>query len=185
MDAQATEYPRFKSCFEPIIDKDDGLFLLSEGKHDWLPDPIYAALASMLDGAHSIDAIFSALTETYPSESLYDALMHFRARGYLAEDAAAENRPERAFWEHFGVPPASARSRLESARVSVVALGGLDGGDLIGLLRGHGVKVVPDGDLAVIVTDDYLRPEIGAWNGRSLASGKAWLLVKPVGMEVW
>ena len=41
------------------------------------------------------------------------------------------------------------------------------------------------GDFTVVVTDDYLRPEVGEWNARSMISGKAWLLVKPVGMETW
>jgi ribosomal protein S12 methylthiotransferase accessory factor len=37
----------------------------------------------------------------------------------------------------------------------------------------------------MVVTDDYLRLELAAWNARSLISGKAWLLVKPVGIETW
>ena len=61
MDEEATARPRFKSHVEPIIDSDDGLFLFAEGQQAWLPDPIYAALAPMLDGAHEVEAIFDAL----------------------------------------------------------------------------------------------------------------------------
>jgi oxazoline/thiazoline synthase len=185
MDAEATEFPRFKACFEPIVDKDDGLFLLREGDHVWLPDPVYAALAPMLDGAHSIDAIFSELCDGYPSERIYGALGHLRAEGYLADDATVGNRPERAFWERFGVPPTLARSRLRSARVSVVALGDIDPERLIGLIDRQGVKVVPDGDWTVVVADDYLRDELATHNARSLALGSPWLLTKPVGVETW
>ena len=47
------------------------------------------------------------------------------------------------------------------------------------------MTVEADGNVTVVVTDDYLRPELAAWNARSLASGKPWLLVKPVGIETW
>lgn len=185
MDVDAAARPRFKSCVEPIIDSDDGLFVLSEGRHAWMPGPIYTALAPMLDGAHEVEAIFEALSESYPAEQVFAALDELRTSGYLAEDAAAEARPTMAFWEHAGVPPASARARLDRTLVSTVAFGDVDIGSLTELLRRHGVTVVPEGDFSVVVTDDYLRTGLATWNARSLASGKAWLLVKPVGMETW
>jgi oxazoline/thiazoline synthase len=185
MDVDATVRPRFRSCVQPIITSDDGLFLLSEGRHAWIADPVYAALAPMLDGAHEVETIFAALSDTYPVEKVFAALDRLRTSGYLAEDAAAEARPTMAFWEHLGVPPSLARSRLDTILVSAVALGDVDTGSLTDLLARHGVKVVREGDVTVVVTDDYLRPQLAAWNTRSLISGKAWLLVKPVGMETW
>jgi len=185
MDVDATARPRFKSCVQPIISSDDGLFLLSEGRHAWIPDPVYAALAPMLDGAHEIEAIFAALSGTYPVEHVFAALDSLRTSGYLAEDAAAGARPTMAFWEHVGVAPSLARSRLDVALVSTVAFGEVDLGSLADVLARQGVRVVREGDFTVVVTDDYLRPQLAAWNTRSLVSGKAWLLVKPVGMETW
>ena len=126
MDVDAAVRPRFKSCVQPIISSDDGLFLLSEGRHAWIPDPIYAALAPMLDGAHEVEAIFEALSDTYPVEQVFAALDRLRTSGYLAEDAAVEARPTMAFWEHVGVPPSLARSRLDVTLVSTVALGDVD-----------------------------------------------------------
>ena len=63
MDVDAATRPRFKSGVRPIIDSDDGLFLIAEGQQAWMPDPIYAALAPMLDGAHDVEAIFDGLCE--------------------------------------------------------------------------------------------------------------------------
>jgi oxazoline/thiazoline synthase len=185
MDVDAAARPRFKSCMEPIIVSDDGLFVLSEGRHAWMPDPIYAALAPILDGAHEVEAIFDALSDTYPAEEIFAALDHLRTRGYLAEDAAADARPAIAFWEHIGVPPSAARSRLDLTPVATAAFGDVDISSLTDLLGRHGISVVREGDFTVVVTDDYLRPELAEWNTRSLISGKAWLLAKPVGMETW
>jgi bacteriocin biosynthesis cyclodehydratase domain-containing protein len=185
MDPDAALRPRFKSSVQPIIGSDTGLFLLSEGRQAWIPDPIYAAVASMLDGAHEVEAIFESLSDAYPVEQVFSALDRLRTSGYLAEDSAAEAPPTMAFWEHVGVPPSLARSRLDTALVSTIAFGEIDIAPLTDLLGRHGVRVVDEGDVNVVVTDDYLRPELAAWNTRSLVSGKAWLLVKPAGIETW
>ena len=184
MDVNGAARPRFKSCVEPIS-SDDGLFLLSEGRHAWMPDPIYAALAPMLDGAHEVEAIFEALSSAYPVEHVFAALDRLRTSGYLAEDTAAEARPTMAFWERIGVLPSQARSRLDVTLVSAIAFGEVDIAPLTDLLGRQAVKVAREGDVAVVVTDDYLRPELAAWNARSLISAKPWLLTKPVGMETW
>jgi ribosomal protein S12 methylthiotransferase accessory factor len=175
---------------EPVVDRDDGLFLFSEGQHAWLKAPVFAALAPLLDGNHEIEAIFAALSENFPPGQIVAALVHLRSRGYLADDAvaeaeAAEARATSAFWEHVGVPPSLARSRLDRARVATVAIGNVGIEGLTELLARDGVRTAPEGDVTVIATDDYLRPELATWNHRSLTAGKPWLLVKPVGMETW
>jgi oxazoline/thiazoline synthase len=185
MEADAAARPRFKASLEPIIDADDGLFVFSDGWYAWLPEPVFSALAPLLDGAHEIEEIFDRLTDGYPAELVFRALDHLRTCGYLADDTAAEARPWSAFCEHAGVAPSLARSRLNLARVSTMAFGAVGADLLTELLAHNGITVVPDGDCTIVVTDNYLRPEIANWNSRSLASGKAWLLVKPVGLETW
>jgi len=184
MDVNGAIRPRFKSSVEPIS-SDDGLFLLAEGRHAWMPDPIYAALAPMLDGAHEIEEIFEALSEKFPVAQVFAALDRLRMSGYLTEDTAAEARPTMGFWEQIGVPPSLARSRLDLTPVSTVAFGEVDIAPLGDLLARQAIRVVHEGDATIVVTDDYLRPELGAWNAQSLISAKAWLLVKPLGMETW
>ncbi len=185
MNRGAAPRPRFKACVKPIVSSDIGLILLLEGRQAWIPDPIYAAVAPMLDGAHEVELIFEALSDTYPIERVFAALDRLRTSGYLGEDTAVEAPPTMAFWEHVGVPPSLARSRLDVALVSTIAFGDIDIAPLTDLLGRHGVRVVDESDVTVVVTDDYLRPELAAWNSRSLISGKAWLLAKPAGIETW
>ena len=195
MHADAAVRPRFKSYLEPIIDRDDGLFLISEGQHAWLKAPVFAALAPLLDGAHEVEAIFDALSGNFSPEQIVAALVHLRSRGYLADDAIpdpavaegdiAEARATTAFWEHAGVAPSVARSRLDRARVATVAIGDASIEWLTEVLARDGVNTAREGDLTVVVTDDYLRPELATWNDRALTAGKPWLMVKPVGIETW
>jgi len=185
MDSGAAVRPRFKSCVQPFVSSDSGLFLLSEGRQAWIPDPVYAAVASMLDGAHQVEEIFAALSGAYPIEQVLVALHRLRTSGYLAEDCASEAPPTMAFWEHADVPPLLARSRLDAASVSTLAFGDVELDPLTDLLGRHGLAAAPEGNVTVVVTDDYLRPQLAAWNSQALISGNAWLLVKPVGIEPW
>ena len=150
-----------------------------------MPDPIYAALAPMLDGAHDVETIFKALSKTYAVAQVFEALDRLRISGYLADDTAVEARPTMSFWEQIGVAPSLARSRLERTLVSTVALGEVDIAPFADLLAREAIRVSQEGDVTVIITDDYLRPELAAWNAQSLISGRPWFLVKPVGMETW
>jgi oxazoline/thiazoline synthase len=184
MDVDGVARPRFKSCVEPIS-SDDGLFLLSEGRRAWMPDPLFAALAPMLDGAHGVEAIFEALSDTYPVEEVFAALDWLRSSGYLTEDIAAEARPTMAFWEQVGVAPTLARSRLDATPVSIVAFGEVEIAPLADLLERQAIKVAPEANVTLVVVDNYLQPDLAVWNARSLTSGKAWLLMKPVGIETW
>jgi ribosomal protein S12 methylthiotransferase accessory factor len=183
MDVDAARRPRFKSSLQPVISAEDGLFLISEGQPVWLADPLYAALARMLDGTNEVEAIFTSLAGRYPAEQVLGALDDLKAGGYLAEDAAAEARQTAAFWEHLGVAASLARSRLAAASVSIVPVGAADPAALGDCLRASGVKIASDGEVAVLVTDDVLRPELGDWNTRALVSRQPWLVVKPVGIE--
>jgi len=185
MDSGAPSRPRFKSSVQPLVCSDGGLCLLSEDGHTWIPDPVYAAVAPMLDGTHDVEVIFEVLSEAYTVEQIFAALDRLRTSGYLAEDNAGEARPAMAFWEHADVSPALARSRLDSTRVLIIKIGDVDVEFLAEMLNRQGVKVESEGDVAVLVTDDYLRPELAAWNASSLISKKAWLLAKPVGIETW
>ncbi len=39
--------------------------------------------------------------------------------------------------------------------------------------------------LAVVLTDDYLRPELAEFNQKALDNNISWLLIKPVGIKIW
>ena len=47
------------------------------------------------------------------------------------------------------------------------------------------VQVGESGHLGVVLTDDYLRPGLQEYNRQALADGRPWLLVKPVGCQLW
>src|SRR5262249_42921546 len=90
-----------------------------------------------------------------------------------------------ALWASQQLDPAEAARRLAETTVTVQAVGDVDAGPLRALLASLGVRVEEDGQLAVVLTDSYLRSGLRACNHQALAGGRPWLLVKPVGAQVW
>lgn len=186
--------PRFKRSFRCEIVAEEGVFLLSETEQILLRGSLFCALAPLLDGEHPIENIFSSLQGSFPADRVFAALDGLRRDGYLAFEPAGERDGEAAFWELLGADAAAARSRPARRAVSVTALGGVEAAPLVDLLEAMGIHVdaAPSSDgsgvtgqLHLVVTDDYLRPELDAENRRSLAEGRPWVLVKPVGIQIW
>ncbi len=48
-----------------------------------------------------------------------------------------------------------------------------------------GLRVDATGELTVVVTDDYLHPDLATINREHLESGRAWLLTRPLGLSAW
>lgn len=139
----------------------------------------------MLDGTHDLQDIFLAAGRHAPMGEVFRALDHLRRTGDLVEAAPAAAGPEAAFWAHTGTAHAEAVARLGRHAVAVQALGAAEAGPMAALLHRQGVRVAPEGDVALVLTDDYLRPELAAWNAQALRDGRPWLLARPVGLETW
>ena len=177
--------PRFLDSLHPVPDPGGGVFLLSETKSIRLSHPVYAVLAPLLDGRHGVAEIFSAALPGFPGRLVFEALDALRSGGLITEEAGDGPRPLRAFWEYAGASPAEAAARLRDAAVATAALGSVEMGPLDDLLRLHGISVSASGAAAVVVTDDYLNPDLATWNARALRSGRPWLLTKPIGLTRW
>jgi oxazoline/thiazoline synthase len=182
--AGAVARPRFRKSIRAVVHPDDGLFLLGEHEQRWLPSAVYAALAPLLDGRHEIEEIFDRLVEDYAAADILAALDHLRASGCLAEDAPDPGLSA-GFWEQLGVPAGIALERLARTRVELRTLGDIDARAFERLAGRQGVRLDDAGNVAVVLTDDYLRPELGDWNREWLETGRPWLLVRPVGLETW
>lgn len=188
MDADAAARPRFKSSVEPIVDADDGLFLLTEGGHHWLPGPLRAELAPLLDGQHTVQAIFERLSERHEPADVLAALDDLQQRHLLADDAADMPRAERTWWERCGTSPGRAQQRVRQASIGLHVLGSIDVTPLRQALQRSGLTVndgAPAPTLAIVVAPDGMHGGLSDFNQRALARQQAWLLVQPLGLQTW
>lgn len=178
--------PRFQPHLRVAVVPEEGVFVLSGTKEMLLRGRLYELVAPHVDG-RAADEICDLLAERASPAEVYYTLSQLEKRGYLTQhdDAAPAGA---AWWSAQQVDPGAAARRLAEARVSISALG-VDTQPLCELLGAAGVCVDENselaGELAVVAVDHYLRPQLEALNERALASGRSWLLVKPVGQQVW
>ncbi|MBI1916591.1 MAG: TOMM precursor leader peptide-binding protein [Planctomycetes bacterium] len=177
--------PQFKAHFriEPV--PGEGLALLSERGQTALRGRLYELVAPLIDGRRSADAIAEQLDGQVAAAEVYHALRHLEKKGYLAEGNGSVPASDKAFWHVQNIDPIAATERLLQTAVSVTGLGGVDGAPLAAALRALAVRVGSDGQIGVLVTDDYLRIGLEQHNRAALRDCRAWMLVKPVGCQVW
>jgi bacteriocin biosynthesis cyclodehydratase domain-containing protein len=177
--------PSFKPHYHVEVVEGDGVVLISEKGHAILRGRLYELMTPLLDGRRSVDEIAYRLRDHAHSPEVYDALSQMETQGYLDEGSETMPASEAAFWAIQDVAPRRAAERLNEATVSVDAFGAVEAEDLLAILQSLRVRVGRGGSLGVVLTDDYLRGGLRLYNEEALRSARPWMVVKPVGCEVW
>ena len=177
--------PRFKTQFRVETIEGDGTFLLSENSSILLSERIYQSICPLLDGNHTVDEIVERLQEELPAAYIYYALMELEHKGYLVESETIFPENIRVFVEHLNVNIKDAYERLQETKVTVKALGSLSASSFIDILKSLHIQISENGNFEVIITDDYLRPELAEINQKNQMQSRPWMLVKPIGTSFW
>jgi ribosomal protein S12 methylthiotransferase accessory factor len=177
--------PVFKSCFHVELVEPEEVFLLSERGHFVLKGPVHCRLAPFLDGRHTTDDIVDALGGEVSPAEVYYALARLEDKGYIVEADGAVPRDRAEFWHSLGAEAQSAERRLQATTVALAGCGEVPAEAFGPALGALGIRVRDEGDFTVVLTDDYLREELAAFNIAALAAERPWLLVKPVGTVLW
>ncbi len=176
-------HPRLAPAFQWHPHDADGVLLVAEDRYRILPGTVYRALLPLLDGTHTPDELVQHLAGLASATEVYYALMQLEDAGYLVNGTAAS--PELlTFWGHLRVDPATAQHRLHTQRVEIVDLF-LDALSFAERLVTCGVQTGAPADLRVVLTPDYLHPNLEAFNRIALATDRPWMLVKPSGVTPW
>ncbi|MDI1443050.1 TOMM precursor leader peptide-binding protein [Polyangium sp. 6x1] len=174
----------FKPTLRALRMDPGAVFLIGERERFVLSGESTVELVTLVDGRRTVhDILHAARARVSEPEALY-ILSKLAARGYLVP-AAPELPPETlAFWHGVGLDGKNAAEALRNAAVSVRGLvESAAVGWMAEALTQAGVRVDGDAPVQVVVTDDYLRPELGAISRRALDEGTPWFLIKPTGVE--
>lgn len=182
--------PAFRPHWHVAIVSDQEVYLITEGRNVVLTGPAYVALARLIDGKRTTDAIVDEVADSLAPTDIYLALLNMRRDGYLEEqDRQLLNRTDGAFWGLHGVDQPAVVDIRASKSVAVRTVGDVDPDPIRKLLCRSGFAVVPAEDalatLLVVVTDDYLQPALATINAEMLELRIPWLLVKPGGLLPW
>ncbi|MEM7552808.1 MAG: TOMM precursor leader peptide-binding protein [Cyanobacteria bacterium P01_A01_bin.84] len=196
--------PQFKPCYSVESIDTDKLFFLSERETAWLSDRLCCDLAALIDGDRSNDEIIDALqqlllsdektfqkTKTFFQKVLnvsvqaQYALLQMEQKGYLVQQDNSLPSQLEIFCHHLNISPTVAHQRLQSTTVAVKSIGSVTAEDFIAVLESMQIQVAEVGDLTVVLTDDYLNPELSEFNQQALKTQSPWMLVKPLGTIIW
>ncbi|HXU29126.1 MAG TPA: TOMM precursor leader peptide-binding protein [Thermoanaerobaculia bacterium] len=181
--------PRFKRYFHHEVVPSEGVFLLSEESHHVLRGKTFEWLAPLLDGRRTDDEIAAILADQVAPNDVFYALEILKQTGHVADAEPEIPAAQAAFWDVLGIAPQLAARKLEDSAVAIVCLGGVSGAGIEEALRPHGVRIEDyeprPGQLVVVVTDDYLHPEMADFCKRARDHGQPWMLAKPIGIEMW
>jgi oxazoline/thiazoline synthase len=175
--------PQFRPHFHVEVVPGEGVVLMSDTRHFLLRGRLYELLAPLLDGRATTDVCEQLRGHASPAE-VYYALMQLERKNYLCERDSPLPAGQAAFWSSQQVEPLTAARRLAKRSV-VVAAYGVDRTPFCELLKSLHIQLGDDGPPDVVLTDSALRPELRELNAQALRDGRPWLLVKPVGRQIW
>lgn len=197
--------PTFKAHYLVEAVEEETVFFLSERGSFWLHDNLLQRLVPWLDGNHTIEDIVDEIQqELLPEKAslakavtfFQDALnasvksryvlMQMAEKGYIVESDDSLPSDLTIFCEHLKIDPQEAYRRLQTTKVAVKSFGdNLPTSDFISTLESLDIKVAEDGDIEVILTNDYLQKELDNFNQKAIERSRPWMLVKPVGTILW
>lgn len=179
------ERPRFKPHLRVEIVPGEGVFVLSGTRQTLLRGRLYERVAPLVGAGRSADEICDELEGTATAAEVYYVLGQLEAKGLLRGEESVEDG-ESAWWWSQGVDPSDAVRRLAAAPVAVRSLG-VDARALRSLLEGMSVPIVEGSAarLVVAAVDGYLHPGLAGLNAEAIRDGRPWLLVRPVGRQIW
>jgi len=179
--------PAFKAHLQVSVIPGEGVLLLSEDGARALHGKVYEELVPLIDGTRDADALADALAGKVDAARVYYALALLEKNGHIAESTPEIPVETAAFWHGMGIDPAAAVEAIGCVRVRVSAVGKADAAPMRAALEEIGFFLADEeaADFETVVTDDYLRAEIGALNAANVEAGRPWLLVKTVGHELW
>lgn len=159
----------------------DILIILSEQNRTILRGGTIVRVAQAIDGIRTVRDIVGALGAALPAATVLHALGQLLDKGYLAEADSGHPAPVLAFWDLMRAKRGAALSNLAGLTVSIESIAGLGTARLARAMEASGIEVAAEGRLRIVLTDDYLRPELAESVQRAAEAGLPLLLVKPAG----
>jgi oxazoline/thiazoline synthase len=181
------EHPRFKPHMRVEVVAGEGAFVLSGSNQTLLRGRLYERVTPYIGDGRSADEVCDALEGRVSAAEVYYVIAQLEQQGYLCEQDQIVPDQQAAWWWGQSVDPREAARRLAASAVNVRTWG-IEGRSFRALLDTMGIGL-EDGSgearLGVVLVDDYQRAELAEYNAEALRDGRAWLLARPVGRQVW
>ena len=173
--------PRLKAhIIAEVLPDINVVFLLSEQESIFFEDDeIYTHLIPLMDGRNKVKEIILQLQSQCPFTEVVGRINHLYERNLVTFQQFEDPVTVSTYHDAKAVIPKS----QVTYEIAVHVFGNLDPTELKAVCQQHGLKSSStSASLALVITDDYLHPELEQFNQQAQQS---WLLVKPVGAKIW
>jgi len=155
------------------------VFFISEHDSLYFEDEVLCNLIPLINGQRTVKEIVLLLKDKHPFTEIVGKVNDLHQRKLVTYEADVLPENESAYWSTNGLT----QPKLKERHISLKLLGKIDITKWDSVWQHHGI-VLKEGnsDLTVVVTDDYLHPELEKIN---LEATRPWLLVKPIGTMIW
>jgi bacteriocin biosynthesis cyclodehydratase domain-containing protein len=158
-------YPRLRDHLSAEVIRPNLALIFSDVEHWVLEGPVYPRLLPLLDGTRSVTAILNEM-RGYNVAEVRAALLILEQSGYVTDADQTTGTPT--------VSSASVYPKPDSEAAPVRRI-----------LETFGYKLDPNGEIVVLITDEYLRREVADFAVHAAHTNRGWLPVKPAGTIVW
>lgn len=178
-------HPVLKACHKvEVLDGESAILLSERGSH-LLTGAAFVVVSELLDGKRDVDAIVAAAAPRVSAAEVYYALGRLERLNVVREASNGLAADHIAFWDSIGVDPIVAARSIEETTLALRVFGDVSSDPVAASLSAMGFQVADDGNVWIVLTDDYLRPELAALNEECLRQGRPWLLARPGGSILW
>jgi ribosomal protein S12 methylthiotransferase accessory factor len=174
--------PRLKANFEYSIIEPDGVFLIGEQSHHVLKDIAFVKIIPLLDGTRTVGDIL-AETKLNPVR-IFSLLTQLLQLGCLVENNNQPQIANQAYWDYWNVAADKVQS-VQKLPLQIKTIGNINAQEWKEKLQENGFTIADNGVYTIVLTDDYLNPELESLNKQYLEEKHPWILVKPQGMILW
>lgn len=182
------QQPKWKENYRVERLKPDLVFLLSEREQNVLKGQTYYDMAPFLDGESSVEEIVRQVNGGSSFFSISQALARIEYKGYVVDRQKEHLSPDILLLCHsLNIDIQLASERIEQTKIFFHTFGDVSTNGLVERLVQAGVRVsqsADEADLCLVLTNDYLHPELDNFNQNQLEKGQPWLLAKPVGTKM-
>ncbi len=184
----------FKRHLHTEVVAGEAAYLISERGVTALEGELAVALTPLLDGTRDLAAVVREMPPGTAPDEVHGLVTDLVAAGLVGPTdpvGPGADPAALAYWDAAGLCPTGAVSDLSTARIALIAVGGVDSvsAAATAALSAAGLTVAAgtsiDGDLSVVLCPDYLAPELAEVDTAHRAAGRPWLLAKPGGTTPW
>ncbi|HET9167934.1 MAG TPA: TOMM precursor leader peptide-binding protein [Actinospica sp.] len=151
------------------------------------------ALAPLLDGSRTLDALVRDAAPLLPAEQVHALVERLDEAEVLAARPATCHaaQSDLAYWDHAGLDGDRAAAEVAAVRVELLVIGDLDPAPVYDACAAGGLTPAlvtapgPAGAFTVVLCDDYLSPAVAEIDRRQRARGLPWLIAKPCSPAPW